>query len=68
MKRQWDGHCPECHCDSISLLYLTKKVMRKRCDACKHAWNEMRVEKPVTLALLDAKGWVSNEFLKEHSK
>jgi uncharacterized Zn finger protein len=44
--RAWDGHCPECGCDTIELVYVRPTALRKRCTECGHEWNEPKTPEP----------------------
>lgn len=41
-RRSWDGHCPECGCDEVELVFVRKHALKKRCADCGHSWLEPR--------------------------
>ncbi len=40
--RAWDGHCPECGSDHVSLVLVKVDRLRKVCTDCGHRWSEER--------------------------
>jgi hypothetical protein len=44
--RPWDGHCPECGCDTIELLYVRPEFLSKECSDCGHTWHEPKEPEP----------------------